>query len=223
MINIFINPKVKPMQKGGFDSDQNRKLNDNGALDARQVIRVLNLISPLSTALRECIQGYLKPERLPRKHHLLSEGQTSNRIYFIQEGCARAYYFDLDGREHTCWFMGSLDIMISVYSFFTQLPSSENIELLEDSILLSVTWDELQSIYADHPEFNFHGRIISQKYYIQAEERAIILRTKSPAERYQLLLKTYPNILQKASLGQIASFLCITQETLSRIRARRRI
>jgi hypothetical protein len=84
-----------------------------------------------------------------------------------------------------------------------------------------MTWDQLQIIYADFPEYNFHGRQVTERYYIMAEESAILLRKKQPAARYKLLLQQQPGIIQRASLGQIASFLGITQETLSRIRGKK--
>ncbi len=140
-----------------------------------------------------------------------------------KKGFARAFYCDLDGKEHTLWFNGICDVMISVYSFFTQQPASENIELLEDSILQSITWQELQDVYTDHPSFNYHGRKLTETYYIRSEERAMMLHCKKPIDRYRLLLKTYPNILQQASLKQIASYLGIELETLSRLRANKSI
>jgi len=188
---------------------------------AEHLFQVLTFIAPLSAALQERMGGYIKQETYPKKHLLLREGEIARKIFFIRKGFARSFFYDKAGNEHTNWFMGAHDIMISVFSFYTQQPAAENIELLEDSIILSLTWDQVHTIYAEHPEFNFHGRLLTEKYYIQSEERAILLRTKRPAERYQKLLQTHPGILQKVSLGQIASFLGITQETLSRIRAQK--
>jgi CRP-like cAMP-binding protein len=193
----------------------------NELSDIELLFRILTFIAPLSGALRKRFEDCIVRKAYPKKFRLLREGEINRHIYFIRKGSARAFFFDHDGREHTTWFMGANDLMISVYSFYTQKPAAENIELLEDSVLLSMTWDQLQTIYAEFPEYNFHGRLVTEKYYIQSEERAILLRTKNPAERYQLLLEKYPGILQTAALGQIASFLGITQETLSRIRARR--
>ena len=97
----------------------------------------------------------------------------------------------------------------------------ENIEVLEDCILQSINWDQLQELYINYPEFNLTGRLITEQYYIRSEERTVILQTQDAKQRYERLLSEYPGILQKASLGQIASFLSIKQETLSRIRGKR--
>lgn len=193
------------------------ELNDFSS--AEYLFQVLSVIAPLGVALRRDLSQLLQNRNLPKKHLLLRQGQIAKRIYFIKQGFARAFYHDLDGREHTLWFMGAGDVMISVYSFFTQQTALENIELLEDSVLQSVTYEELQDLYADHQIFNYHGRKLTELYYIKSEERAIMLRCKKPAERYGLLLKTYPQIFQHASQAQIASYLGISPETLSRLRA----
>lgn len=191
-------------------------------MDTDKLIRSLSLIAPLSAELQEAFSNYVTEDSYPKKHLLLKEGQVAKRIYFIKEGFARAFYFTKNTKECTAWFMGEGDLMISVYSFFTQQAAVENIELLEDSIIQSMTWKQLQAIYADFKYFNYIGRIITEKYYIQSEERAILLRTLTAKERYELLLNTHPNIFQKAPLGQIASYLGISQETLSRVRGRQR-
>lgn len=192
-------------------------------MDVDLLIQTLNFIAPLSAELQQSLSGYVVEEPYAKKHLLLKEGQVAKKIFFIKNGFARAFYYPHDGKECTSWFMGKGDIMISVYSFFTQQPAAENIELLEESIIQSITWNQLQSIYADFKEFNYIGRIITEKYYIQSEERAILLRTLTAKERYELLLKSHPTIFQKASLGQIASYLGISQETLSRVRGKKRI
>jgi CRP-like cAMP-binding protein len=185
------------------------------------LFRVFNFIAPLSYAFLERVRTYLRPESHPKKTILLSEGNIARKIYFISKGFARSFFTDRDGRQHTLWFMGEGDLMLSVYGFYRQQPAAENIELLEDSILLSLTWELVQTVYKDFPEFNYHGRLLTEKYYLMSEERAVLLRTRNPAERYTNLISAHPDILQKASLKDIASYLNINQETLSRIRAQK--
>lgn len=186
----------------------------------QQIYNTLEMITPLSDNLKEYLNEHFKIIQLPKKHLLLKEGTICKNIYFIADGFTRAYYWK-DNKEMTSWFFGSGEVIISVHSFFTQSPSAENIQLLEDSILVSLTYHQLQFVYKTYPEFNTVGRVLTEQYYIRSEERAIALRMLSAKERYDNLLNTHPQILQKVSLGQIASHLGITQETLSRVRAQK--
>jgi CRP-like cAMP-binding protein len=191
-------------------------------MDADFLIQTLNFIAPLSSKIQARLHEYLIEEKYPKRHLLVHEGHVANRIYFITEGFARAYFYH-DAKECTTWFMGKGDFMISVFSFFTQQPAAENIELLEDTTLISLTWTQLQNIYADFVEFNYVGRLITEKYYMMSEERAILHRTVSALERYKIMIKKYPQIMQKAKLGQIATYLGISPETLSRVRGNKGI
>jgi CRP-like cAMP-binding protein len=188
-------------------------------METNGLLQVLNNINILSPGIRAQLEAHLTEEHFPKKTIILKEGQVSQRIYFVKQGFTRAYYHK-GGSEFTSWFMGQGEIIVSVYSFFSRKPSFENIQVLEDSVLQSINWDQLQSIYKNYPEFNLTGRLITEQYYIRSEERAINLQTLTAKQRYDNLLATYPGILQKVSLGQIASFLSIKQETLSRIRAK---
>ncbi|MEO6520992.1 MAG: Crp/Fnr family transcriptional regulator [Mucilaginibacter sp.] len=188
-------------------------------MDDELLLHILNLIQPLSARLQARFLSCITEKKLPKKHKLLLGGQTANAIYFIKSGFARAFYHTRSGKECTSWFMGTGDIMISVYSFYSRQPAQETIELLEDSTIQFMSWSDVQGIYADFPEFNYHGRLLTEKYYIASEQRATLLRTGTAAERYALLLKSYPQILLKASLLQIASYLNVSHEALCRIRS----
>jgi len=189
-------------------------------MDTKNLFLTLNSIAILSQGLTDKIGELLIEENFKKKSLLLKQGQVAHRIYFIKQGFVRAYY-DKGDDTFTNWFMGQNDIVISVYSFFSRKPSFENIEVLEDCTLQSITWDQLQSLYQTFPEFNIIGRIITEQYYIRSEERAIDLQTLTGKQRYEKLLTIYPNIQQKATLGQIATYLGIKQETLSRIRGQK--
>jgi CRP-like cAMP-binding protein len=127
-------------------------------------------------------------------------------------------YTLLHGREISSWFMQSGDFVISILSFFTQQPSEEYLELLEPAVVHSITHDQLQRLYRDFPEFNFIGRRLLEKYYVLSEQRALQLRSRSAAERYELLLRDFPTIFQRVALHHIASHLGMAPETLSRLR-----
>ncbi len=184
------------------------------------LLAVLGQLTPLPEPFQHRLREQLRSEHLPAKHLLLCPGETCRNIYFIQTGFLRAYHLDPQGREHTTWFMGASELMISVYSFFTQLPAQEYIEVIQRAQLQFISWHQLQSYYADFPQGNYIGRLVTEKYYIQAEERALFLRTQSPQQRYQTLLNAHPQIEQLTTTANIASYLGITRETLSRLRSK---
>ncbi|MBD1393751.1 Crp/Fnr family transcriptional regulator [Mucilaginibacter glaciei] len=188
-------------------------------MDLINLFNTLNAIQILPADLQLKFQSIVIEEAVPKKALLLKAGMVSHRIYFIKAGFVRAFYYK-DGNPYTSWFMGSGEIIISVYSFFSRKPSFENIEVLEDCVLQSISWDQLQQLYLAFPAFNITGRLITELYYIRSEERAIDLQTLTASQRYAKLLAQYPNISQVASLGQIATYLGVKQETLSRIRAK---
>ncbi|MEJ5996606.1 Crp/Fnr family transcriptional regulator [Pedobacter sp. Du54] len=184
------------------------------------LMQVLGQITPLPAPFQQRMLEQVIEEQFPAKHTLLAPGDTCKRIYFVKLGFLRAYHLDPNGNEHTTWFMGQNDIVISVHSFFTQQPAHEYVEILQDSILQSISWHQLQSYYADFPQGNLLGRIVTEKYYIQSEERALFLRIQSPEERYQALLNRHPDIFLHTTTQNIASYLNMRRETLSKLRSR---
>ncbi len=184
-----------------------------------QLFNLIADIQPVSAALQEALPSFLIREKLPKKTLLLRESKVCDRLYFIEKGMVRAFYRH-DGQETTDWFMQEGDLIISVYSFYLQKPSFENIELLEDCTLVSIPYQDLQRIYQQYPEFNFVGRILTERYYVRGDEQAIDLRCKTAEERYEALLEKNPELFHRAHLKHIASFLGMAPETLSRLRAK---
>ncbi|KIA96209.1 hypothetical protein OC25_03775 [Pedobacter kyungheensis] len=185
------------------------------------LLEILGFIIPLPTPMQNRVKEESLIETFERKKILLSPGEIARRIYFIRSGFMRAYFIDEDGKECTTWFRGKGDLMISVTSFFTQQPAQEYIEVLQDSKVQSLTWLELNAYYADFKEANLIGRILIQKYYILSAESAILLRTQRPEHRYDMLLQNHPEIEQQTTQQNIASYLGISRETLSRIRRKK--
>lgn len=155
---------------------------------------------------------------LPKNHTLIHSNERCHHIYFIKKGLLRGYYFD-DDKEITNWFAQETEFATCFYAFIANKPSFEIIQTLEECELVQVSHADLQNLYAKFQETERIGRILTENYYIKLEERLLNLQFKTAKERYQKFATTKPGLLQRASLGQIASYLGITQETLSRIRA----
>jgi len=182
-------------------------------------LQALNAIQPLSAELAAAVLTAAQPETWPAHHQLLQPGQVARRVYFLSSGLVRGYALQ-NGREVSSWFMREGDFVISIASFFSQAPGDEYLELLEPGQGFSLSYEQLQQLYHDFPAFNFHGRVLTEHYYVQSELRARHLRTLSATERYTQLLRDFPAVLQRVSGRNIASFLGITPETLSRLRAK---
>jgi len=179
---------------------------------------LFNSIYPLKEEIQLAIIANSEVIHVEKKTKLLSVGERSNTIYFIVSGAARIYYLDRDGKETNTWFLFENELLISVYSFYTGNPSFEYIETLEDCELIAVRREKLDEMYLKFLEFNFSGRKLTEYYHMRNELQGNELRMLSAKERYENLLQRSPLLFQRVSLGHIASYLGISQETLSRIR-----
>jgi len=150
---------------------------------------------------------------------LVTHGNRCRHLYFLQQGALRGYY-TLDGKEITHWFGFENDFVTSFHSFITGQPAVESIQLLQGSILWSISREDLNVLLDRFSEIERLVRIVYENYYIRLEERFINSQFKSAGERYQNLLEQSPHIIERVPLGYIASYLGISQETLSRIRGR---
>lgn len=174
---------------------------------------------PLSQALKDAIVDHSKLIEVPKKELLLSEGEKSDKIYFIVKGAVRIYYLNKDGQEKNTWFLFENELVVSVHSFFASQASFEYIKTMEDCSLIVLSRKKLEQLYEKFLSFNIIGRKLTELYYIRNEAQANSLRMHAAKERYGQLIAAHPQILQRVSLGHIASYLGISAETLSRIRS----
>ncbi|WP_226998867.1 Crp/Fnr family transcriptional regulator [Flavisolibacter tropicus] len=165
--------------------------------------------------MQECLHEVV----LSKNQFLVTEGKICRQLYFLQQGALRGSY-NLEGKTVTHWFAFEDDFVTSFHSFITQEPAVENIQLLEDSILWSISKDNLSRLMKQYHEIETFVRTAYEKYYIRLEERFVNAQFKTATERYQELLQQRPHIIERVPLGFIASYLGISQETLSRIRSR---
>lgn len=149
---------------------------------------------------------------------LLNAGHTSDYMYFVEKGIARCFYFDdRSGRELTSILWKEQSIVCDPVSFFQRKTSEVNIEVMPGSLLLSISYRQLQEIFKEFPEASVFVRCVSLQYVYYFAQRSRQLATNSPWERYLDLLSTHPGIELRISKEIIASYLNIAPQTLSKM------
>jgi len=186
----------------------------------KSVIDIISQYLKISEQTTAKLATYIIHKNFKKGTLLLKGGETCQYLYFLKKGFARGFFYQ-DGKDITSWFALENDMVASFYSFVTQKPSFESIEVLENSTLYAISYENLQQLYHQFPEFNFVGRRFVEKYYVELMTRTMSFQFQSAKERYQELLAHQPQLFQRASLGHIASYLGVSQETLSRIRTKK--
>ena len=150
---------------------------------------------------------------------LVTTGEHCDHLYFVSKGVLRGYVKQ-ENKDITTWITAENELVTSISSYYQQIPSIENIEALEDCILVSIHRNDMQYLYDHFPEVNIMVRILLEKYYQDAEERAYICRLTDATAKYHRFINTKSQLLNRIPLKFVASFLGMTLETLSRIRSR---
>lgn len=182
-----------------------------------KIIEALEVYAPISEEAYQAIFEIAVCKQFKKGDFLLKEGRICQQVGFIAEGLTRSFYYQ-DGKDITTYFAAEKNPCLSVYSFISQQASQESIEVLEDSIIWFVTYEQLQDLYKEFPSLNLLGRLLVEDYYMMLEEHTRALKHKSSKERYWQFVEKRPDFIQRISLTHIASFLGMTKENLSRIR-----
>lgn len=180
-----------------------------------QIKKYGNLSSEMEIKLSKSIHYLAKK----KGEFLLRQGQTIPIVFVIEKGLVRSFYKTND-REINLWFGFENMMLGSITTLYFNKPSIENIQFLEDTNLFYLSNEDLDQFYNTYNEANIIGRKIAEEYCKILEERSFSLQTKSAFERYEELVYKQPEILERVSLGNIASYLGITKETLSRVRTK---
>lgn len=162
--------------------------------------------------------SYFKPKTIQKKEFLLTQGSICKFEGFVIEGCFRVFILDKKGNENTLYFAIKDWWLMDIDSFMNQKPSNLNIQALEDSKVLIINRTDKLKVYNSIPSAEKLFRIMSQKAIVAWQRRLISNHCQTAKERYHDFVTTYPNIVSKITDKQIASYLGITHEFLSKIK-----
>lgn len=183
--------------------------------------QILCTTYPLPSASLEKVLALAELVALPKGTVLFEDDKLAHYIYVLQHGLARAYARRAD-REVTFWFSFEGAVLVSIRGYTEQAVSYETIELLEDSQLFQLNMRALRQLYQTDVHLANWGRVMVERVWQQTEQQLIARQFRTAEERYADLLEQSPHLLQRVALGHLASYLGITQVTLSRVRAKRR-
>lgn len=158
-------------------------------------------------------------DKFDKKQVILKAGEVSDSVYFIIEGLVRIYYLK-EEKEITNWFIKENMIFAATYSILTGNNNYSSYEALEDTYVLKIKYSVLESFYTKYHSLEHLGRRIIEVYYGTFMKKTYDVLFLSAEERYQLFVRDQSDILNRVPLRYVASFLGITQETLSRLRAK---
>ena len=173
---------------------------------------------PVSDDSLKLLLEKFKRLELPKKSLIIKAGVINGYVYFIEKGFARSYCL-YDEKETTIWFSREGDITFAMKDLYHNEPGYENVELLEDSILYAISVKDLNNLYETNIEIANWGRVIHQECLLYMDQHHNTQLYLSAKERYEIFLKELPDVIHRANLTYIASYLGITPQYLSCLRA----
>jgi CRP-like cAMP-binding protein len=163
------------------------------------------------------VLSYFELKEYKKNEIILKNGEVCPGIFWVLSGCCRSF-INTNNKEITTSFGLEKSIICSANSYLLQIPSIENIQAIEDTVCYLLPYDKIQILLKNHLEFNIYVRKIYEFIFINTENMLNSIRMDSALERYEILLKDSPHLLQRIPLGYLASYLGMSRETLSRMR-----
>jgi CRP-like cAMP-binding protein len=177
---------------------------------------------PLKTEEKELVSTIFHPRLFRKRQFVLHEGDVCTQFNFVVRGCLRAYKIDEKGNTHILQFATENYWINDLGSFHGVKPSALNIDALEDTVVLQISRDDLISLYKEAPKFDRIFRVLVENAFVRLQQRLLQNISSTAEERYQSFLELYPHLINRLSQVQIAAFIGVTPEFLSRLRNIRR-
>lgn len=184
------------------------------------LVDFINRMYPLSEEIMEFMSSRTTFKKVSKGKFLLKPGDFCKDYYYIHKGILRSY-IKYEEKEITIWINPEGEITTSIRSIAGSRLSDEFIQVIENAELVIIPFDVMRELYDTFPEMNRVGRMLLEEYYAASEERVYIARLPNAQARYQHFINSRPELLNRIPLKYVASYLGITLETLSRLRAKK--
>jgi len=182
------------------------------------LIRYFKQYFPLNSIERDELATHFTERKIKRRGFIQQEGDVCRHFTFVVSGCFKMYAVDKNGKEHNIQFAAENDWITDLSSFYSEKPGRLYIEAIEPSVILQIKHPDLLHLYTNHHKFDRNFRIMIEQKFIELQNRVLQNISSTAEERYQFFLDQYPHLSNRLPNTQIASYLGITPEFLSKIR-----
>lgn len=184
----------------------------------KELYNYLNQFIKMNDAEWEFLQTIIQTQKFDSKQLLIQQGQIAKSIFFIKTGFVRVFYLN-KGKEISTYFACDGQFVSTFESLISQKPSTEYLEAIEATEVYSISYQKLLQLYEQNPKFEKIGRLLAEQNYLCIKNRTYNFQIQTAKERYLEFITTYhQKIVQRVAQKQLASYLGIEAESLSRIR-----
>ena len=184
----------------------------------QQLINYFKHLFPLDDKECDEITSRLAERKIRRNQFILQDGDVCRHFTFVVSGCFKMFAVDKNGKAHNLQFAAENDWITDLSSFYSEKASTVFIEAIERSEILQIKHDDLLYLYVNYHKFDRNFRVVIEQKYIEMQNRVLHNISSTAEERYITFLQQYPNLSSRLPNTQIASYLGITPEFLSKIR-----
>lgn len=188
-----------------------------------KIVKHFDKYLPLDDTEKAALKSRLMERKIKRRQYILQEGDTCKYFNYVMEGCFKMYGIDHSGTEHNLVFAAEDDWITDLDSLHKERPSKLFIEAIEPSTILQISKGDLWYLYTNFPKFDRNFRVIIEDKYIELQNRLLQTFSTSAYQRYENFLAQYPKLANRLPNTQIASYLGVTPEFLSKIRNERTV
>lgn len=177
-----------------------------------------NRFIPLNAEEKQLVIKLFKPRLYRKRQYVLQEGDICAQFNFVVRGCLRMYKIDEKGNTHIIQFTAENWWLMDIGSFHGRTPSELNIDALEDTMVFQISYENLIELYTKAPKFNLIFRVLIENSFVSLQKRLLQNISSTAEERYLSFMQSYSHLTNRLPQVQMAAFIGITPEFLSRLR-----